>query len=517
MILEFPVPSHSGLVQWANESICYDLDAGQPSSSQPSGTSQSRGGFHRWPLQVSQANSGPPWQAKWKNWSGNIKMFKVNLRPAHLAFGSRRIHYGWVIVILASVMWMTSSSIRFSATVLIPHLHDPEGFGWSYGTIAFAFTIQWFMSGVMGPVMGWLGDRQGVRRTMLVGAFLFAAGMLLTGTMTNWWQFYLYFGVLLGAAMAVYQVPLVSGVTVWFKTHLGLAMGTLQALQSSGTVLLIPLIAFLFAMFGLKWTFWFPGIVGGALLLMLVRAFYNEPAEIGLRPFGAPEDEPIHSLQSNETAKLRTSVFLRQAQGTNAFWNLIGIHFWGCMGHNIFIVFLVAMAQNQGLSPEAAIAVYVTLNVSSTLTRFVAPVMADRFGAKVVMAACFSLQVFPPLLLVLTQDPWAFFLFAGLFGLGSGGEVPSFPMINRQYFGDAPIGSVYGWQMLGNGFGMGLGPLVGGILWDRTGLFASPVLLSSALSFVGLVSVLLLPSTSRHLIPHWEESLPPEARSPVAP
>ncbi|MEE8291319.1 MAG: MFS transporter [Candidatus Tectomicrobia bacterium] len=440
-------------------------------------------------------------------------MLKVNFRPADLAVGSRKIHYGWVIVAVASVMWMISTSIRFSVTVLIPHLQDPQGFGWSYGAIAFAFSLQWFLSGVAGPVMGWLGDRYGIRRIMVLGALLFIAGMMLTGTMTHLWQFYLYFGILLGAAMSVFQVPLVSGVTVWFRTSLGVAMGSMQALQSAGTVLLIPLMAFLFAQFGLRWTFWFPGLIGGTILLVLIRPFYNEPADIGLRPFGTPRDEPISRSQTDDTAMIRASVFLRHAKRTHAFWNLINIHFWGCMGHNIFIVFLVAMAIDRGLSRDTAIGAYITLTVFSTLARFLVPIMADWLGAKGVMTVCFALQVFPPFILLLGQDPWTFFLFAGLFGLGMGGEVPVFPIINRQYFGNAPIGTVYGWQMLGNGLGMGLGPLIGGFLWDKTGDFANPVILSSALSLVGLLSVLLLPSTSRVLLPHWEESLPPEARS----
>ena len=437
----------------------------------------------------------------------------ISLGHSGLSVGSLRIHYAWIIVMLAAAMWMVSSSIRFSATVLIPHLQDPAGFGWSYGAIAFAFSLQWFLSGLLGPVMGWMGDRYGVRRTMVFGACLSIAGMLFAGSTTHLWQFYLSFGVLLGASMAIFQVPLVSGVTVWFRTHLGVAMGVLQGLQVLGTVLLIPLMALLFAQFGLKWTFWLPGIVGGVVLLLLIRPFYNEPAEIGVRPFGAPEDEPIRRFQTDNAAKIRTSVFFRQARRTNAFWNLIGIHFWGCMGHNIFIVFLVAMAMDRGLSRETAVGAYITLTVFSMITRFVVPIMADRLGSKGVMSVCFSLQVFSPLIFLLAQDAWAFYLFAGLFGIGLGGEVPAFPIINRQYFGNAPIGTVYGWQMLGNGVGMALGPLAGGFLWDATGDFASVVVLSAALSLVGLISVLLLPSTSRELTPDWEQSLPPALRS----
>ena len=68
--------------------------------------------------------------------------------------------------------------------------------------------------------------------------------------------------------------------------------------------------------------------------------------------------------------------------------------------------------------------------------------------------------------------------------------------------------------MLGNGIGMALGPLAGGFLWDITGDFKSTLVLSSALSLVGLISVLLLPTTSRLLIPDWERFLPTTARSP---
>ena len=79
--------------------------------------------------------------------------------------------------------------------------------------------------------------------------------------------------------------------------------------------------------------------MGGSLLLM-IRPFHNEPSDIGLRPLGAPDDEPITRRHTDDTAKIRTRVFLRQAQRTSAFWNLIGIHFWGLYGpqllHSIF-------------------------------------------------------------------------------------------------------------------------------------------------------------------------------------
>ncbi len=431
----------------------------------------------------------------------------------HLRFGGWGVHYAWIIVLLAATMWMISSSFRFAAVVLVPHLQDPvDGFGWSKWAIAIAFSLQWVISAVMSPVLGGLGERYGVRPILVLGAVLFLAGMVLCGYMTSLWQFYLYFGILLGIAMTVFQVPLVSSVTVWFRTNLGVAMGGMQALQSLGTVTMIPLIAVLFAGVGLSWTFWIPGIAGGVLLLLMIPPFFNEPAQAKMRPYGATIGEPVMPVQRDEETKIRNQVFFGEARRTHAFWNLIGIHFWGCMGHNIFIVFLVAMAQDVGVSASLAVASFVTLQSSSMISRFAVPIVADHIGAKNVMKVCFSLQVLPPILLLVTQDPWAFFVFAALFGIGSGGEVPLFPIINRQYFGRAPIGAVYGWEMLGNGFGMAIGPILGGLLLDFVS-FQSAILMSIAFSAVGLISVVLLPATTRVLTPDWERLLPQAVRS----
>ena len=207
----------------------------------------------------------------------------------HLRFGGWGVHYAWIIVLLAATMWMISSSFRFAAVVLVPHLQDPvDGFGWSKWAIAIAFSLQWVISAVMSPVLGGLGERYGVRPILVLGAVLFLAGMVLCGYMTSLWQFYLYFGILLGIAMTVFQVPLVSSVTVWFRTNLGAAMGGMQALQSLGTVTMIPLIAVLFAGVGLNWTFWIPGIAGGILLFLMIPPFFNEPAQAKMRAYGPP-------------------------------------------------------------------------------------------------------------------------------------------------------------------------------------------------------------------------------------
>ncbi len=445
---------------------------------------------------------------------------RYSFRLSNLIIAGQYIHYAWVIVGVAAVMRLFSSSFRSSSSILIPRL--VESFGWSYGAVGFGFALQWVVSGMLGPSAGWLGDRYGARVTMTIGALLFIAGMVLTGFMTSLWQFYLFFGIILSASMGIFQVPLTASVTMWFKRHLGTGMGLLQSAQGVGPLVAVPIMLLVIALFGggltgLRAAFWVPGIIGGVAILALVRLFYDEPAQIGMRPLGAAENEPVRKMQVGEIAKIRTRVFFKQAQRTLAFWNLIGIHFWGCAGHAIVLVYLVAIAEAEGVSPGLAAGAFVTLSVTSTVTRFAVPVMADRVGSKGVMAVCFSLQTLPIVLLFFSTDVWHFYLFSVLFGIGFGGEMSAFPIINRQYYGSAPIGTTYGWQMMGAGVGMAAGSLTGGWLRDWTGSFDATMGLSLVLSLVGVLSIVVLPATSHHQLPDWEEELPPEAQTEPSP
>ncbi len=77
----------------------------------------------------------------------------------------------------------------------------------------------------------------------------------------------------------------------------------------------------------------------------------------------------------------------------------------------------------------------------------------------------------------------------------SGQDLETFPDFPAEI--RAPIGTTYGWQMMGAGFGMASGAAIGGLLRDITGDFNLTMALSLALSTVGVISILRLPSTSQ--------------------
>ena len=440
-------------------------------------------------------------------------MSKFNLQPNSMVFAGKNVHYAWFIVLAAAVMRLATSGVRTSSSILLPVIVD--FFQWSYGAVGIGFSLQWIVSGLFGPTAGWLGDRYGARWTMAIGGVLFLIGMAATGMIgymgSHLWQFYLFFGVIVSLSMAIFQVPLTVSVTLWFRKRLGVGMGILQSSQGLGPLVWGPIMLLILNQLGLSWAFILPGVGGGLILLSLVFVFYNEPADIGLRPFGADESEPIQKSQKGEAAKVRTKTFLHRAWRTPAFWNLIGIHYWGCAGHAIILVYLVAMAVDRGLSLGAAGGAFVTLSVTSTITRFGVPIAADSIGSKWVMATCFFLQVLPIFILFFATEVWMFYAFAVLFGIGFGGEMSAFPIINRQYYGRAPVGTTYGWQMMGAGLGMATGAVLGGILRDVTGTFTGTMVLSLVLSAIGVLSIILLPTTHREQVPDWEDFLPDSA------
>ena len=115
-------------------------------------------------------------------------------------------HYVWVIVAVISVMQMVGTSIRMAFGVFIEPLE--QTFQWSQGSITLAYAISSVVTALASPLAGWFGDRFGARKAMTVGTAMFLLGMLLTGFITTIWELYLYFGVLLGVAQAIFLGPL---------------------------------------------------------------------------------------------------------------------------------------------------------------------------------------------------------------------------------------------------------------------------------------------------------------------
>jgi MFS family permease len=436
--------------------------------------------------------------------------------PRHLRPGKcpSTMHYCWVIVGILVVVQVVGSAISQSAGVMVAPLRDPRGdFGWGIGTIGALMAVYYLVGGLFAPLSGWLGERYGARRLMLAGGLLYGGSMFLLGMVRQPWHFLLAFSLLLALTQSICMVPLMAAVGDWFRRRLGLGTGILWAAGGLGAALLAPLVGYLLDHLGWQGTFWSIGAVGGGAILSLTILFRNRPADLGLMPYGATADDPPEVVRSPAMERLRRQVFAHHMRRTRAYWHLPLIHGLGCAGHGIVLLYVVPLAVEQGLTLVSAAGILSLISVWSVGSRLLTPIVAERSGGKPIMAAALLIQGLTVLVLFWAHDVWMFYLFGSLFGLGFGGEMSAYLVVNRQYFGSGPTSTLYGLEMMGAMLGHALASGLAGMVLYVTGSFTPVLMLSMAFSLVGVLVILHLESSARVLIPHWEELLPPEARS----
>lgn len=422
------------------------------------------------------------------------------------AFGlPTKIHYAWIVIVIAAFMHMAGGSIRQAFGVLIVPLQ--EDMGWSPATVTLAFALASFTGALLAPLSGICTDRYGARKVIMVGVAAFVVGALMTGVVSEVWHLWISYGLFLGVAGACFSVPIITTASYWFRTHLGYGVGLLQASHGLGPAVMALVVSALIT--GLSWkiAFWYIGIIGGIAMLIFMAFFRNRPSDIGIRPFGALESEEVPVERDPAHERLRVKAFRSSMQSTTTFWKLVGIHFLGCMGHSIVIIYVVPIAVLAGLDSVVAGSVLSTLMLFSVTTRFLSPVIADYIGARVTMATAFVWQGLPVLMLFWAHDPWQFYLFAVIFGIGYGGEGAAFPVINRQYFGRGPMGSSFGWQGFGAGAGMAVGAWLGGALFWVFDSYSITIVASTVASVVGAIVIMSMEPTNRVLIPDWEDTV----------
>ena len=423
------------------------------------------------------------------------------------AFGlSSRVHYAWIVIAIAAVMHMAGGSIRQAFGVLIVPLE--ENMGWNPATVTLAYAMASITGALLAPISGYCTDRYGARKVIMVGVVTFAAGALLTGVISEVWHLWISYGLFLGVASACFNVPIITTATYWFRTHLGYGVGFLQASHGLGPAVMAIVVSILITGASWKIAFWSIAIIGGTIMLVLMAFFRNRPSEIGAMAFGAPAFERSQPERDPAVEQLRLKAFRKNMQSTTTFWKLVSIHFLGCVSHSIVIIYIIPIAVLAGMEEVAAAGVLSTLALVSVTTRFLTPVISDYIGARGTMATAFVWQGLPVLMLFWAHDPWQFYLFAVIFGIGYGGEGSAFPVINRQYFGRGPMGSSFGWQQFGAGSGMAMGAWLGGALFWLFDSYTVTIIVSTLTSIAGAVVIMSMEPTSRILIPNWEDSLP---------
>ena len=398
-----------------------------------------------------------------------------------------------------------------AAGIMVPPLNDAEGdFGWSLGTIGLVIASYYLFGAMYAPITGWLGDRYGARRMLLAAATMYIVSMFLLSQVTAIWHFFVFFGILLSLTQSLAMVPLMAAVSGWFRRRLGVGVGLRWGAGGAGTAVMAPVIGGFIEAMGWQSTFMLIGAIGGGTMLCLVPFMRNKPADIGIQPYGArPADAPM-IVRDKTVDRLRQKVFNQHTRKTKPFWNLPLIHALGCAGHGTVLIYVIPMAIDRGAFSSLAQAgiILTIIALISVISRIVTPIMAEAYGTRKMMAASLSIQAITVFMLFWSHDAWSFYLFAAIFGIGFGGEWTGYLVINRQYYGEGPMGTVYGWQTTGALMGHAVATGLAGLVVYVTGSFNVVMAISVGFSSLGVVVIGMLDDTSHVLIPNWEDDVP---------
>jgi MFS family permease len=411
-----------------------------------------------------------------------------------ITLGRYKLHYAWVVLFAACMLNIASRADHGSFGVFVEPL--VELFGWSRGDISAAYSIAFIVGLPAVVIMGWMGDRYGARWLMIGAALLITAGTYLLGTITELWQFYVYYGFFVGSmGHAAFTVLLPVILTRWFDRYMGLAVGIYWAAMGVGPMIFAPVFRWLIETRGWPQAFTLIAIIVGVILLGFSLLIRSSPREMGLKPYGAeksPEEPRVPTAHGIAPAGLGAVLTRRPV------WLLIAIHHLGCVGHSVILAHIVSMAIVSGVSGMEAAGVLGTLAGASAVSRFASALIAARFGGRVLLTLALVGQGAPIVILFFAQEAWAFYAFALVFGLCYGGEMVGFPIINRQLFGaGAPLGTIYSFQMVGAGTGMALGGWLGGFLFDLSGAYTWSIAAAILTTCLGIPLALALPRHKR--------------------
>ena len=415
---------------------------------------------------------------------------------------SKYYHYAWVIVMIAAVIQMVGAGLRAAFGVFIDPLVQEHG--WSNSSIAIAFALSFIVTGFFSPFADRIAGRVGARKAMILGSAFFFVGMIGTAYISSIWHLYLAYSGMLGIAQSLFLIPVLPAVTIWFRRNLGIGTGILWISWGIGPVVGIQVMSVLINSYGWTTAFVTGGIGGTGVILLTMLWFRNSPADAEKKPYGWREGDADTMSAEKASPRLKKK-YVHHIRSTHSFWNLINIHFLGCVGHAVILVMIVPMGIHRGLDANVAAGVLSTLAGVSLLTRLLSPIISDRIGSKPVMFISYLLQGMTVLLLLSADSTLAFYVFAIAFAIGYGGEGTIFPVINRQYYGQAPQGPTIGWQLFGANIGMALGGVLGAFSFDITGSYTTAIWLSAGFSLAGAFSIAVLQPTRRLLIPDWDK------------
>jgi MFS family permease len=397
------------------------------------------------------------------------------------------VFYGYIVVAVAFLIMLMMWGAYYSFGVFFEPLLAE--FGWTKATTSGAFSLSFFLTGLLGVFAGKLTDRFGPRIVLTVCGFFLALGYVLVSQTNALWQLYLFYGGIVALGMSASVIPLQSTVARWFVRRRGAMNGTVVSGIGMGMVVVPPVANWLISSYSWRTSYVVVSISALVLIISSAQFLKRDPAKIGQLPYGEDGLEAKGDL-------LDAGLSLREAIRTWQFWTFGVALLCFTMSEGTILVHIVSHAIGLGISDASAALIIPIIGGVSIPSRILMGISGDRIGNKPAWTICFVFLIISFFLLLVARELWLLYLFAVIFSFGYGGLSTLISPMVAELFGLRSHGVIFGViTMLGGTAGMAVGPLLAGHIFDITGRYQLAFIIYVIILVIGLVLTSLLRPT----------------------
>ena len=370
----------------------------------------------------------------------------------------------------------------------LPFFYDfwLEDFGWSRATVTSGNAVGKVILALFAFLTGWIVDRFGPRRVMLVGILLGGIALIGLSRMTSLWLFYLFYFINALAYMSGGPLPNQVLISRWFDSSRGKAMGIAYIGIGVGGML-VPLIAnWLNQSFGWQNALMILGFGMIAIAFPMIWFIKDNPASRKIQSGLEKEKIPFHTIFK------KRNVYLLM------FGSMLSIAAVSGISQNLKLFFSFDLGYTQ--TQSAGILSLVL--ASSIIGRLLMGWLADKLPKKYVMILIFTLVSCSIPLLYAASTPGVIYLFAIVFGIALGGDYMIIPLMAAELFGVRILGRIMGIVISADVLGEALAPVLVGWLRDQSGSYTTGFSALIILAVLGVVAISLLPKRANsHNLP----------------
>jgi MFS family permease len=358
--------------------------------------------------------------------------------------------------------------------------HMVREFGWDRATVTSGNALSKLLIGpLFGFIAGWIVDRFGPRRLLIVGIFMAGGALIGLGAVTALWMFYFFYvfnalGYVCGGPLPI-QVLL----SRWFDKTRGKAMGIAYLGIGIGGALVPGLALWLTQQFGWRMSLQILGVLMIAAALPLALMVREAPPGWSAAPAAGEVPPSIGGV-------LRSPAFYLLALGSMCSIGAVG-------GTNQHLKMFLSLDMNY--SQAEATKIISLVLASSIAGRLFMGWLSDKVPRKHVMLLIYLLVASAIPLLFFASTPGVLYLFAIVFGLGLGGEYLIIPLMAAELFGVRVLGRVMGIVLTADGVAEATVPYLVGKLHDSTGSYSRGFTILIFIALAGAAAIAMLPKS----------------------